>query len=83
MDEAVELDEDFQGLSPVLEGAGRSQHVTTLSNDTVGCVVIDEKQGGYEHDWRLPRVNAALCKFVSTGMVKRIIHLLDVAEIEE
>ena len=40
-----------------------------LSRGAVQAVCIDKMIGGYEHDWCLPDVNAALCKLVSSPKV--------------
>ena len=42
--------------------------ISQLSVD-VRVICIDHEVGGYEHDWTIPSVNAALCELVASSLV--------------
>ena len=51
-------------------------HLLSISRQAghpVHVVIIDKAEGGYEHDWTVDRVNAALCTLVASPHVRRVI----------
>jgi hypothetical protein len=46
---------------------------TKLTSGAVSTIVIDQKVGGHEHDWRIPSVKKALCELAQSDSVFAII----------
>ena len=49
---------------------------TKLTSGAVSTIVIDQKIGGHEHDWRIPSVKKALCELAQSDSVFAIIWAL-------